>query len=105
MASNDPLIAPSGTPNPDSQSILATVASTAEQAITGNTDAGSIYEFVSAGSACVKFGLTGMGAATTADAMITTTPRRFYIHPKLVTHIRAIRNGAAGVIVSFQRVR
>lgn len=105
MAPYETLLAPVGAPNPTSQSVTATVASTAEQAISGNTTAGSVYEFVAAGNAHVAFGVTGMSAADTTCALITTTPRRFFINPSLVTHIRAIRNGAADVIVSFQRVR
>lgn len=89
---------------PAPQSITATVASTVEQAITGNGDGGAEYEFVAAGFAHVAFGLTGMGAATTADRLITDRPQRFYINKSRITHIRAIRNGAADVTVSFQRV-
>jgi hypothetical protein len=87
------------------QTETATAASTAEKAITQNSTSGAIYEFVAAGFVHVAFGKTGMGAATTADWLVTTTPRRIWIDPAIITHIRTIRNGAADVIVSFQRVR
>ena len=97
-----PIASTAGHPAP--QTVTATAASTAEQAILGNGDGGAEYEFVAAGFAHVAFGKTGMGAATTADRLITDRPVRFFINPTLITHIRAIRNGAADVIVSFQRV-
>jgi hypothetical protein len=92
------------TGKPTAQSVTATAASTTEQAIADNSTGGAIYEFVAAGFAHIKLGLTGVGAATTAHRLITSTPVRFRIDPAIATHIRAIRNGAADVIVSFNRV-
>ena len=92
-----------GTPAP--QSILATVASTAAMAIAGNSDGGTDFEFVAAGFAHVSFGLSTVPDAALTDTLITSTPRRMFIDPSKVTHVKAIRNGAADVVVSFQRVR
>lgn len=100
FAPRAPLVGSESTP----QTETATVASTAEKAITNNNTGGALYEFVANGLAHVKFGLTGLGAATTADRMVGTWVSRFWIDPGLITHIRTIRNGAADVIISFNRV-
>jgi hypothetical protein len=91
-----------GTPSP--QTVVATAASTVEQEIAGATAGMNVYEFVAAGYAHVCFGVAGMGAADLTHPLITPTPRRFKIHSGKVTHLRAIRNGAADVVVSFSRV-
>jgi hypothetical protein len=106
MASNDEARAPIAGGNPAPQSITATLASTAAQAITGAGDGPALYEFVAAGFAHVAFGVgAGMTDAATTDRLITSTPVRLMIDPTKATHIKAIRNGADNVIVSFQRVR
>lgn len=92
-----------GSPGP--LSILATAASTAEMPIGDNSTGGALYEFVAAGYAHVAFGLTGLAAADASSRLITDKPVRFFIDPAKVSHIRAIRSGAADVVVSFQRVR
>jgi len=96
-------IAPVAGSGTDAQTITATAASTAEQAITGNSDGGAVYVFVAAGYAHLAFGVTGLGAADTGDILITPHPRELRIDPQLITHVRAIRNGAADVVVSFKR--
>jgi len=94
-----------GTPAP--QTVLAAVASTAEQAIAGATEGAAVYEFVADGCAHINFGTTGVGAADTTHALVTQTPRRFLIHSAKATHLRAIRGAreTADVRVSFSRVR
>jgi hypothetical protein len=97
-----PLASITGQPSPQTESAVA--ASTAEKAIADNTTGGALYEFVATGNVHVKFGLTTMGAATAADALVTTFPRRFFIDPALITHIRVIRSTADSTL-SFSRVR
>lgn len=101
FAPNAPLVGTASAP----QTETATVASTAEKALTGNSTGGALYEFTANGLAHVKFGLTGLGAATTADRLVGGWISRFWIDPALITHIRTIRDGAADVIISFNRVR
>lgn len=86
------------------QTAVVGAASTAEQLIADNSTGGAVYEFVATTLCHVKFGVTTMGAATTADIVCGAFVRRFYIDPAIITHVRVIQS-AAGGFISFHRVR
>ena len=66
-----------GSPAP--QSITATVASTSALAITGNSTAGAVYEFVAAGDAHVAFGLSTLSDDTLRVDLLCSRKFKLYV--------------------------
>lgn len=85
------------------QTAAVGAASTAAIAIAENTPGGAVYEFTATTLCHVKFGDSGVGAATTADLVLGPWVTRRYVEPS-VTHLRVIQSAAAGFL-SWQRVR